>query len=174
MRSDQAHAETNSAPMDIGSTNRPRSMVTQRTPGGLGYMYFHFNDRTPLDEILLVCHTITLSHIEPEQPTQLQGTTGQVLDAIHLTGTGMVDRWWPWREYIAVYLAFRTTSVAGRSFAVTWYISEVKDIVKYILHFRGIVFQRRMELTNAGCVCHACRLEWLAQGWVCPQARAQD
>ena len=42
--------------MDIGSTNRPRSMVAQRSSGGLGFRNYiknHFNDVTPLDEIFL-------------------------------------------------------------------------------------------------------------------------
>ena len=159
-------------------------------------MYFHFNDRTPLDEILFVCHAITLSHMKPGQTdVMMQGTSGQVLDALRLTGTetvqrwwpsqqtehdfdalrltgtGAAQRWWPWREYVAVYLTFRTTSHTGLSFATSWYVSEVKNIVKYIVHLRGIVFQRRLLLNGAGCVCAACRLEWLAQGWVCPRAR---
>ena len=179
------------APMDVGSTNGPRSMVTQRTPSGLGFMYFHFNDRTPLDEILYVCHAITLSHMKPGQTDgMLPGTSGQVLDALRqtgtwwpskktehvfdalrLTGSGPAQRWWPWREYIAVYLAFRTTSHTGFSFATSWYVSEVKNIVKYIVHLRGVVFQHRVLLSGAGCVCASCRLEWLAQGWVCPRAR---
>ena len=161
------------ASMDLGSTNRPRRMVTQRTPSGLGFRYFHFNDHAYFDEILFICHAITLCHKSPVQSSQLEGTTGQVLDALRVTGTGTEIRWWPWREYVAVYLAFRTTSIASRAFAVTWYVSEVRDIVKYIVHLRGVVFQRRLELTNAGCVCHACKLEWLARGWECPRARIQ-
>ena len=177
--------------MDVGSTNQPRSMVTRQTPSGLGFMHFHFNDRTPLDEILYVCHAITLSHLNPGQTNlMMQGTSGQVLDALRMTGTrlplqqteyifealrmtgtGAAQRWWPWREYLAVYLTFRTTSHAGLSFATSWYVSEVKNIVKFIVHLRGVILQRRLLLSDAGCTCAACHHEWLAQGWVCPRAR---
>ena len=157
--------------MDLGSTNRPRHMVTQRTPNGLGFRFFHFNVHAYFDEILLICHAITLCHKSVVPTPQLEGITGEVLDAVRLTGTGSELPWWPWREGVAVYLAFRTTSLASRAYAVTWYVAHVRDIVRHIVQLRGVVYQRRLELTNAGCLCHACRLEWLAQGWECPRAR---
>ncbi len=141
-------------------------------------MYFYFNDSSTLSEILLVCHAITLNHTSPVGSLvsgniayQLSGISGLVLDAIRLTGTGEEMRWWPWREYLAFYLTFRATSMAGRSFAVSWYTSEVRGVVQYITFARVADLQRRTALADVGCCCNVCRIEWFDRGWVCPRTR---
>ena len=156
--------------MEDGLDRRPTVLgigtLSYPSPMGRGHRYDYFDNETDLHEILLISHSLALTHLVPSRALRpFSERTNLILFLFR--GRGQ-PRWFPMKEQVGLFLVARATSHTGLHHFSAWYMEDVCRTVVGILRARQIrrlIHERREVL---GCLCLNCHETWLERGWTCP------